>query len=115
MVDEPIVLMPPAQPVRKGFRWEVVTAGLAFVFFWADVTSLHASRSLPPGDRYRLLCYEIPWFVFIPGLLVSVLRNPRANALAKWSAGGMLVAYLASDVFQYTAHTIFRAVALLWA
>jgi hypothetical protein len=87
----------------------VVAAGVCLVFLWAAVTPDRFLRCLPPEERYLRLTYAIPWFVLVPALAISTLRNPRASRLTKWSAGGILVVYLTSADSLYVADRIISA------
>ncbi len=103
-----------APPATKSFRWEVIVAAFCLFVFWADVSTIRLMlRILPPGESYRRLAGDVPCFVLTPALAISVLRNPRASRLAKWSAVGILVLYLSSAEFWYATGRIVSAISHL--
>lgn len=100
-------------PVAKSFRWEIVVAAFCFFVFWVDVSMYRLLRGPSPGEAFQRLAWHVPCFVLTPALAISVLRNPRASRLAKWSAVGILALYLWSPEFWYATSRIISALSYL--
>jgi hypothetical protein len=84
----------------------VVAAALCLIVFWADVSVLRYQRSLPPGERFIRLAWDVPFFVLTPALVNSVLHSSRASGWAKLTAGVILAIYLLSPEFWYMIASI---------